>query len=508
MTLMLTARELHLVAQELSELVVPSRIQKIFEASPRRLVFQLRSPGETHYLLISFAVDDTRLHLVEGKPDQAGHPSPFTMLLRKWLHGAWIEAVVPAEDDRILHLDVQVIDPDWEPVSDDERAPRQAMTLIAESLGRHPNLVLVDHEGRLVATGPGPLLGDRSRTPGESYQAPPAPPPHADDQEVRDALAGLPADGSRSQALDHHFCTLRESLALKDALQSLRGDLKTHHKRLKRRVKAIEGDLERIEDADLYRRRGELLQTAYGAVEPGATSVAVPDYYQEGMPEVEIPLDPAKSLQRNIDHYFHQYRRYSAARDQVETRLLESIEKRDQLARRRQQLDDLLDPDEIEAFRQQLVHQGLLPRRSTGRGKRSRRQGPLPPYREFRAQSGATILVGRNARHNDTLTSSVARGRDLWLHARDWRGSHVVLRMEKNQEINSEDLIDAATLAAHFSKGRSNTAVDVTYTHAKYVRKPTGAAVGTVTVGGGSTIAVRLDGPRLQRLLNTEIDHR
>lgn len=502
----LTRQEVQLVVEELDALVVPSRIQKIFEASPKTLVLQLRAPGKTFHLLLAAEDETTRIYLVDGKPDQPDHPSPFTMQLRKWLHGAWIESIEMSPTDRIVFFDLQAIDPDWEPQSEDEKAPRLALTLIAELVGRHPNFFLVDEEGAIIGRGPGKILGDRQVEPDSPYTPPPPPPEWADDEQTRIDLDDIPADGSRSKTLAHRIESTLAQKKTKQLRSDLRSELKRRAKKLRRRVKNIEGDLSKIEDADEYRRRGELLQTAYGSVEPGAESVRVPDFYREGMPQVEIPLDPSKSLQKNIERYFHQYRRYAEAKDKVENRLLESMELRDQVEKARSRLDEIDDDEELSAFREELYDQGLLRRRARRRGSKRRQQQALPPYREFRAQSGATILVGRGAKHNDELTTAVARGRDLWLHARDWPGSHVLLRLEKKESPKSEDLIDAAILAAFFSKGRRDTVVDVTYTRAKHVRKPTGAAPGLVTVGGGSTIAVRAEGERLQRLLATEID--
>ena len=504
----LSQRETQLIVDELNELVVPSRIQKVFEASSDTLVFQLRSPGITHHLLVSVDPDAARLYLVESKPRQSVHPSGFTMQLRKWIHGAWIEEISVSEEDRIVHLRLQAIDPDWEPESDDERAPRIAMTFIAELLGRHPNFFLVDDKQQIIGTGSGPILGERPGEPEAFYEAPPPPPEWADDRKVRPLLQQTEPDGQRSQRLARYFAQSLQEQERDDLRRSIRSRLKSRAKRLRRRVEAIESDLERIDDADQYRKHGELLQSAYGDVEPGASSVTVPDFYREDLPDVEIPLDPSRSLQENIEYNFHQYRRLTDARQKVEDRLLESIELRDAIERQRQRIDDFDDLEELEAFQEELELEGILRRRPKGNQRRSGQQKPLPPYREFKAQSGAAILVGRSASHNDTLTTSIARGRDMWLHARNWRGAHVVLRKKKNEELNSEDLIDAATLAAHFSRGSSDTVVDITYTEAKYVRKPSGAATGLVTIAGGSTLAVRIEKTRLQRLLKGEIEHR
>lgn len=503
----LTRREIELVVSELRELLVPCRLQRVFEAAARAVVFQCRAPGVTHHLLLSADDDDTRLHLVDEKPNQPPHPSPFTMQLRKWVHGAWLEGI-DVGDDRVVDFRLRAIDPNWEPSPDDDKAPRIDLVFVAELLGRHPNLVLLDEQRRIIGTATSTLLGHRDTDPGTDYTPPPPPPDWADDQKVRPILQDQPCDGSRSRVLADHF---RQSLheRRRDQLErTLTTRLDRRIERLRRRIEHVESDLERIDDADEYRRRGELLQSAYGDVEPGASSATVPDFYREDMPPIEIPLDPSKSLQENIDRYFHEYRRLTSARDKVESRLLKSIELLESVEDARRQLDDIDEIDELRSFQDRLEADGRL---RTGPDKRHsgpRRQKPLPPYREFRAKGRRPILVGRSARHNDTLTTSIARGRDIWLHARDWKGAHVILRMDKGEQIPSEDLIDAATVAAHFSEGRADTVVDVTYTEAKYVRKPSGAPPGLVTHGGGSTIAVRPDSDRLPRILDTEIDPR
>lgn len=502
----LSHRETRLVVEELRQLLVPSRLQRVFESNPDSLVLQFRAPGVTYHLLVSTETNDTRLHLVDSKPDQPDHPSPFTMQLRKWLHGAWLESISVSNQDRIVFFNLDAIDPDWEPQTENEEADRIELTLVAELLGRHPNLLVVDADDRIVTVGPGPLLGDRGKEPDQPYELPPPPPDWAETEQIRPVLEGARPDGSRSRALARHF---RRSIAerkRRSFKQKLESRLEDQYDRLDRRIDNIRGDLERIDDAEEYRRRGELLQSAYGDVDRGASSVTVNDFYRDGLPEVEIPLDPSKSLQENIDEYFHEYRRLTQARQKVEDRLLDSIEQRDEIQKARRQLEGLEQLDELHRLRDELREDGMLPRDRSQSRSGPRQQKALPPYREFRSSHDNKILVGRNAEANDELTTAVARGRDMWLHARNFPGSHVVLRMRKDEELKSEDLVDAATLAAYHSEGRRDTVVEVTYTEAKHVRKPKGAPPGSVTVGGGgSTIAVRIEEARLERLLDSEI---
>ncbi len=178
----LSHHEIKLVVEEVEQVLLPARIQKVFESSPKVLVLQLRAPGQTHYLLLSVEPDDTRLHIVESKPRQPDHPSAFTMQLRKWAQGAWIESVEVLETDRIVHLDLQAIDPDWIPEREDEKAPRTSLRLVVELLGQHPTIFLIDKKGRIIGRSQGRILGERPSGVEERYQSPPPPPPTADDE--------------------------------------------------------------------------------------------------------------------------------------------------------------------------------------------------------------------------------------------------------------------------------------------------------------------------------------
>jgi predicted ribosome quality control (RQC) complex YloA/Tae2 family protein len=132
-----------------------------------------------------------------------------------------------------------------------------------------------------------------------------------------------------------------------------------------------------------------------------------------------------------------------------------------------------------------------------------RAQAPRVPYRTFRSASGARILVGRSARDNDELTLRVARGNDVWLHARGVQGSHVVVP-DAGDAPDARALGDAALLAAHFSRARGEDAAEISWTRRKHVRKPKGAAAGSVIATQERTLRVRLDGARLAALLSSE----
>src|SRR2546430_393517 len=125
------------------------------------------------------------------------------------------------------------------------------------------------------------------------------------------------------------------------------------------------------------------------------------------------------------------------------------------------------------------------------------------PYRKFTSQTGAPILVGRSARDNDALTLRVAHGNDLWLHARGVQGAHVIVP-GAGESPDARTLADAALLAVHFSSAPGPDGAEVAWTHRKHVRKPKGAAPGSVVVTQEKVLRVRLEEDRLEVLLRTE----
>jgi len=145
---------------------------------------------------------------------------------------------------------------------------------------------------------------------------------------------------------------------------------------------------------------------------------------------------------------------------------------------------------------------GAAPR--PARPPRRRDDEPVLPYRLFRSAAGLPILVGKGAAENDQLTVRVAKGNDLWLHARGRSGAHVVLRLPKGRAPDQESLLDAAHLAAHFSDARGEAAPEVVYTRVKHVRKVKGAAPGAVTYSQEKGIALRVEPARVERLVQGE----
>ncbi|MBX3263773.1 MAG: DUF814 domain-containing protein [Labilithrix sp.] len=139
-----------------------------------------------------------------------------------------------------------------------------------------------------------------------------------------------------------------------------------------------------------------------------------------------------------------------------------------------------------------------------GRGAKAEAAGGRTPFRAFLARSGKRILVGKGAADNDALTLRVARPHDLWLHAKDRVGAHVIVQLDKGRTCPAEDLVDAAHLAAHFSDAREEKVVDVQHTDRRYLRKPKGSPAGFVVVDREKVLVLRVEPELLRGLLERE----
>jgi hypothetical protein len=230
-------------------------------------------------------------------------------------------------------------------------------------------------------------------------------------------------------------------------------------------------DLAGLADETDLRRRAEALLAFVRGIEAGRESVEVEDPYEAGR-LLTVTLDPRLGGLANAERMFDKARRIERARHQVELRRRET---RSELAAAREREALVLDARD----RRELPGPGEAA--SVDRGDAA---GP----RHYLTGHGLSVLVGRNARENHHLTFRVARAEDLWLHARDVPGAHVVLR-DNEGRAGADDLREAAEVAAFFSEAQGESLVDVHVTRRKHV-KPAKGGPGRVFVAHSDTLRV------------------
>jgi len=260
-------------------------------------------------------------------------------------------------------------------------------------------------------------------------------------------------------------------------------------RRLKHRAKKIEDDLAQAERSEEFKRCGELLMLNKEKIKKGRSSVRLTDVFDPESPEVEVSLDPTHSATRNAQIYFKKYKKAKDALRVIEKRRSETGEQVSKLEQINKQLAVPGQDVDLEAIRRSLRKLGFLkgPKTQPTRGRQKEISG-----RRFLTESGCEILVGRNNKENDYITFKLARPDDLWFHAQDVPGSHVLLRRkDKRTEPSSSDIREAAQVAAYYSKARGEKKAAVVYTQAKHVRKPKKARPGLALVEREKSIVVQ-----------------
>ena len=540
---------LHHMTEELRHELVGGRIQKINQPFEQELVLQIRSNRKSHKLLLSAHSVFGRVQLTETTFENPAIPNTFIMVMRKYLQGAVIEAIQQVENDRILEISVS---------NKNEIGDSVAVTLVIEIMGKHSNIILLDKSsGKIIEAIKHVGFSQNSyRTilPGSTYVAPPQTGSlnpftvgdeklfeilHTEDLEpkrLQQIFQGLGRDtatelsgrltADKLKTFRAFFASpTQPSLTEKSFSALLFSDSKTQmstlselldtfykdkaerdrvNQQASELIRRVENELEKnrkklvkqeeellaTENAEEFRQKGELLTTFLHQVPNDQNQVELDNYYTGE--KISISLDKALTPNQNAQRYFKRYQKLKEAVKHLtslieETRTtilyLESVE----TALAQASLT------EIAEIREELIQTGFIRRRQ--REKIQKRQKP----EKYLATDGQTIiLVGRNNLQNDELTFKIAKKDELWFHAKDIPGSHVVIT--GNLQPSDEVKTDAAELAAYFSKARLSNLVQVDMIEIKKLNKPTGGKPGFVTYTGQKTLRVTPDAEKIKSM--------
>ncbi len=223
---------------------------------------------------------------------------------------------------------------------------------------------------------------------------------------------------------------------------------------------------------------------------------------------MELKLDPAKTARAQVDALFQRARRLKEGARIARERLAEAEKARARLA---QVATELAEPGPdvpaLEARARTAAPRDFKLAAGPAQGKpgRVRSSHPFPPTASSRRRRARASWWGAAPSSNDELTFHVARPHDLWLHAKNRTGAHVIVPLAKNASCPGELLVDAAHLAAHFSEARGEALVEVQYVPRRYLRKPRGSPPGLVVVDREKVLVLRVEPERVRRLLEAEV---
>ena len=440
----------HVVA-ELQTNLTGRYLGKIFQLSAVSFAFDFGLRGA--FLFVSVEPASSRMYLTRRRAKDLEKQSvalgAFGQLLRVKLSGQPVTLIEKDPSDRIVRLAFR------------------SGKLIAQLTGRTAELLLLDNESRIEASL-------RTRMEG-IYLPPPV-------REIRVEEDVPLATGSPSEAADVYYSSLDKTREFDSRANAVRSRLlKTL--RQKEKLKAnLEQDLAGHGDPDAHKRAGDLLLANVATAKRHGHKVTLTDYYAEGAPPIEIEVDENVSLQEEAAERFRQYGKAKRAREEIAERMLQLDREIAQLNRQVEKISEIISQKDETA---------LAPFIEAKRAPRiSPKESKVPGVRRYLSTDGYEILVGRAARDNDNLTFKIAQPNDLWLHAGDYPGSHVVVRNPTRKEIPHRTIVEAAQLAGKFSQASEDSKVVIHYTPRKFLSKPKGAAPGLVRLSRFKSITV------------------
>ena len=300
---------------------------------------------------------------------------------------------------------------------------------------------------------------------------------------------------SFSHLLDDFYEKREQAERVKQKGRDLLKTATTVRDRVRRKLAAQEKELAACQDRDHLRICGELITANLYRMERGQSRLTAQNYYDENCADMDIPLDVRLSPQENAARYFKQYAKAKTAEKYLTAQLQRGREELQYLESVLQELAQAESEQDFNDIRTELTDGGYL----RGRGKKQPGFQRASKPREFRSSAGLRILVGRNNRQNDRLTTKDADKRDIWLHTQKIHGSHVIL-CTGGAEPDEQSLMEAASLAAYFSQAQGSTKVPVDYTPVKFVKKPAGAKPGMVAYTTYQTMLADPDEELVKRL--------
>ena len=280
---------------------------------------------------------------------------------------------------------------------------------------------------------------------------------------------------SFSPMLDAFYETREQIERVRQKGQDLQKCASGARDRVRRKLALQEKEYAQTQDRDKLRIYGELITANLYRMERGMSVLTAQNYYEEDCPDIDIPLDPLLTPQKNAERYFKQYNKAKAAEIHLTEQMEIAVRERDWLESVLDELSRAETEQDFNDIRRELRDAGYL--KGQTNGKKEQKRGPSRP-RVFRSSSGLQILVGRSNSQNDQLTREAFKS-DYWFHTQRIHGSHVILRTE-GQEPDHQSMTEAAILAAWFSQGRESGQVAVDYTQVRNVKKPGGARPGMV----------------------------
>jgi len=565
------------VAKEIEVAALGARVDKIYQPNREEIVVSLRTKQGAVRLLLSARANSARVHITEHVPENPKQPPMLCMLLRKKLGGAKLTAVCQTELERVLCLKFDAYN---------ELGDLVACILIVEIMGRHSNVILVDHEGKIVDAlkrVDEQMSSQRLVLPGLFYRSPPpqnklcmltctvqkvivtlqsvqkvmslsdallytlqgvspvvcreladqvgqgddlsvqqlTEPQWTTLQQLLSALFAVVKTGSGkpymgigvngkpvdfsfisieqyhgavnvtemrsfSKLLDFFYQERDQIERMRVRSQDLARLLANTAERLSKKMNVQAAELTQCEHRETLKMYGDLITANAYRLQKGDMYAQVENFYEEGNPTVSILMDPLMTPSQNAQKYYKEYRKARTAEGKLKEQLERARQELSYIDTVQEALGRAEKEQDLSEIRQELIEQGYI-REKKINGKRQNTVLAVPM--KFQTSDGFTVLVGRNNRQNDKLTLKDANNHDLWLHVKNIPGSHTII-VSDHKTITDRAILEAAQIAAYYSRAKDSSQVPVDYTFVRYVSKPQGAKPGMVIYVKNKTVYV------------------
>lgn len=539
----------HAMIHELNQTLQNSRVTKISQPYPNEVILTIRANRTNYPVLLSANPRYARFQITQIPYTNPAVPTNFTMMLRKYLEGAKLLKIKQLDNDRVVYFEFltrnelgdklplllsaeimgrysnvilinqstnKIIDTikhvgmdqnryrtllpgatyRQPPTQNKENPFEQDSNTFEELIQKYPNReVLADNllkQYQGISRDNALALADKLHSSNNFVQA------------FNDFLAmtedPIPTMNGNNFSIfadnpnDKKFTTLSEMLdvfyhtkANRDRVQQQGGQLlhviRKNLQRNKKKLKKLSNELKATENADEYRIKGEVLTTYLYQIKRGMTKITLPNFYDNNK-EITISLSNQLSPSQNAQKYFKKYQKLKNAVTFVNEQI-ELTKKEVAYLEEIQTQIELATPADLNDIKTELQQEGYIKKKQQ-KSKHSSRVKINKPE-SFIASDGTEILVGKNNLQNEKLTLHTAKKADIWLHAKNIPGSHVII---KSNNPSDETLFEAAMLAAYFSKFRSSANVPIDYVQVKNIRKPNGSKPGFVIYEGQKTLTV------------------
>lgn len=297
---------------------------------------------------------------------------------------------------------------------------------------------------------------------------------------------------SMCDAIAEFYTSRADKERLKQRSSDVIRIISTNLERLAKKLVIQQKTLKDAENKEKYRQYGDLLMSSIYSVKQGDTEAIVADYFSEDAREISIPLKPELSPAENAQRYYKKYTKAKNAEIEVKKQIKSATDEIEYLESALTMVENCTDYADISAIRAELAEEGYI--RKQSQKKKGDSNKPSKPH-HFLSTDGFDIYVGKNNIQNDILSLKFANTSDIWFHTKKMHGSHTIIKLGIDKDVPKQTILEAASLAAYYSKARQSSNVPVDYTTIKNVKKPSGARPGMVIYNSYNTIYIEPKSP-------------